>query len=96
MRLTPIEIDGIKKSLKSLDPCAQIFLYGSRTNDQLSGGDIDLVVISETLKFTDKLTLLVELKTQLGDQKIDLTICSADESKKNPFIAHVLSQAIPL
>jgi predicted nucleotidyltransferase len=55
---------------------ARIILFGSRTNDQARGGDIDLLV--ETYQgtdiFTRKLQALSELQIALGDQKIDLLI----------------------
>ncbi len=96
MRLAPQEVEWIKKSVQNIDPSAHVFLYGSRTQDHLSGGDIDLIVISEHLKFSDKLTLLVEIKTHLGDQKIDLTLCSSSQSKTNPFIVQALLTAIQI
>ena len=96
MRLAQQEVAWIKKSVQNIDPSAQIFIYGSRTQDHLSGGDIDLIVISEHLKFSDKLTLLVDLKIHLGDQKIDLTLCSSSQSRTNPFIIQSLRGAIQI
>ncbi len=96
MRLKPKEVEWIKNSIKNFDPSAKIFLYGSQTQDQLRGGDLDLIVLSEHLKFTDKLTLLAELKSKLGDQKIDLTICTTSQSTTLPFISQALNDAVML
>ena len=49
MRLDPDEIEILKESLKDLDKEAKIYLFGSRVNDDLKGGDIDLLVISKKL-----------------------------------------------
>jgi len=96
MRISSEEAGIIKNCILTLDAHAEIYLHGSRVRDDLKGGDIDLIVISENLKLTDKLTLLTELKSQLGDQKIDLTITSAAKSKTDPFVVHTMKQAIHL
>ena len=67
---------------------ARIFLFGSRTNDQTRGGDIDLLV--ETYQcddiFTRKLKALSELQIALGDQKIDLLIKTPGMSAPVPLV----------
>ncbi len=53
---------------------AEVFLFGSRTNDQLKGGDIDLLIRAVILEMTarNKVLFLVELKKHLGERKIDV------------------------
>ena len=57
---------------------ASIWLYGSRTDDTLRGGDIDLMIIpaeNDTIDiFSKKIKYLVKLKDSIGDQKIDLLL----------------------
>jgi len=77
MRLHTEERTIIRKVLHAyFGNQARIILFGSRTNDQARGGDIDLLV--ETYQgtdiFTKKLQALSELQIALGDQKIDLLI----------------------
>jgi predicted nucleotidyltransferase len=96
MRLSSREVTIIKNIIRNLDSDAKIFLYGSRTQDHLAGGDIDLIVVSESLKFGDKISILTELKWQLGDQKFDLTVCSKSQSTTLPFVVEALSTAICL
>lgn len=42
MRLSEKEVLFIKNIIKVKDPQARIFLYGSRIDDNLKGGDIDI------------------------------------------------------
>ena len=51
MRLTDLETEVIKKAIYSLDQHAEIYLFGSRVDERLKGGDIDLLIISKNLRF---------------------------------------------
>jgi predicted nucleotidyltransferase len=84
-RLSELEKNAIVKHCKSIDKKCVIFLYGSRIDLKAKGGDIDLIVISEKLKFRDKLDLLTKIKESIGDQKIDLTILSKSSFLKHDF-----------
>ncbi|WP_373509619.1 nucleotidyltransferase domain-containing protein [Thiocapsa sp.] len=74
MRLSPLEHQLIQDSITAIDPDAEIYLFGSRVDDQARGGDIDLLVLSNRIDFMAKLDLLARLHRRLGDQKIDLMI----------------------
>lgn len=78
MRLTAFEqqafIDVLKPYIK--EP-AELRLFGSRIHDEAKGGDIDLMVIVTFDKTASKLMyhkakILSEMKTIVGEQKIDL------------------------
>jgi hypothetical protein len=71
-------------------------LHGSRTDPKLRGGDIDLVVHSSTLEFSDKISLIAELKEKLGDQKIDLTLISPDQLPTDPFWLSISAHALEI
>ena len=77
--------DEILKIVNAADSNAKVYLYGSRINDDMKGGDIDLLVISEQLKFSDKIDILTRLKKSLGEQKIDLTIKSESQLEGDSF-----------
>ena len=87
MRLSKQEIQSIKEILTRFDSESQIYLYGSRVDDSLKGGDIDLLVLSEKLAWKDRTDILIELKDVLGEQRIDLSIKSSRELAKDPFFS---------
>ena len=75
MRLNQKEINAIKTTANEIFKNPQIFLFGSRTNDNIKGGDIDLYIkLSYKPHFLDKPKFLAKLKRIIGDQKIDLVI----------------------
>ncbi|WP_457569339.1 nucleotidyltransferase domain-containing protein [Desulfurobacterium sp.] len=79
VRLTEKEITEIKKAILSVDPTAKIILFGSRTDLNQKGGDIDILVISSKIDYKARRKIRVNLLKALGDRKIDLLITS------NPF-----------
>lgn len=91
MRLSKKEVLSIKKTIKNRDAQARIFLYGSRINDNLKGGDIDIFIVSEIMNFSDKIDILIELEEKLGERRIDLSIHSSISIKKNSFFNSIKS-----
>ena len=80
MRLNNKEIAAIKEvTRKVFGDNATISLFGSRTDDNKKGGDIDLFIqcnchISREELYQLKIKFLVLLKNIIGDQKIDVLI----------------------
>lgn len=80
MRLKQSEIDAIKRvTTMVFGENANTLLFGSRTNDNIRGGDIDLCIQYKPGNNTDnliarKIEFLVQLKKIIGDQKIDVLI----------------------
>ena len=93
MRLTKSEISAIKNIILTVDPQAEVYLYGSRVDDTKRGGDIDLLVMSRTIDFNKKITISSQLFNALDEQKVDLLIAS-DESE--PFTRVAREKAIKL
>jgi len=78
MRLSELEIESIK-SLAGLHfgTEVEVFLFGSRTNDQKRGGDIDLFIRNsngEQLKTRTKINFITDLILRIGEQKIDVVL----------------------
>ena len=51
MRITSQVRELINKSVSDLDPDADVYLFGSRVNDDARGGDIDILILSDCLDF---------------------------------------------
>ena len=103
MRLSSKEIQAIMQVIaKNLSSCQyQLYLYGSRADDTLKGGDIDLLLLLEQAvdkpiaeRFRYK--ILAELKAQIGDQKIDLSIFSRSQLGQDAFLDMIFDTAKPL
>lgn len=79
MRLTDHEIQIIKNSCFGVFGNGSIYLFGSRVDDTARGGDIDLYIIPDQafpmpILLEKKLEFLVQIKNQIGEQKIDVVI----------------------
>jgi len=77
IRLSKETIELIYKLTKStFGNKSRVWIFGSRANPKLLGGDIDIYIETENLKdiFEKKIKFLITLKDQIGDQKIDLAI----------------------
>ena len=92
MRLSEEErtaiVEGIEDFISD-GTSAELLLFGSRVDESLRGGDIDLAIIiheqtkAEELKKIDY-KILAKLKTHksIGDRKIDLKILTIGDRKK--------------
>jgi len=89
MRLTAFQIQTICESAeKNFGKDAQVWLFGSRVDDEAKGGDIDLYIEPQTQKPTDlitaKLQFLRDLHKKLGEQKIDVVLRRTDSTVDLP------------
>lgn len=89
MRLTSAERATIRAVVHKLDPSAVVYLFGSRVRDASVGGDIDLLIESKSIRFKDKISLLVDIKIQLGEQKIDIVLSNDVDKDPDPFIQSI-------
>jgi len=68
-------------------------LFGSRTDDSKKGGDIDLFITNNNeaaLTLEAKIHFLTELKTKIGDRKIDVVFDNANTRQKKNFYRSVI------
>jgi hypothetical protein len=103
MRLTPEEINGIVTALSIFMASynSELRLYGSRTKDELKGGDIDLLLITEqreaaTNLLMQKHKILAAIKQLIGEQRIDFKIIAKAAIHDDPFVSIILPQSILL
>lgn len=93
MRIDNAERQAIVCAIKALDPKAEIYLFGSRTDPTKRGGDIDILIISDVLTSSDKLVILSTIFEYIEEQKIDLVIVQDDTG---PFARLALKTGIKL
>ena len=79
MRLNDVQRQAIVSAVKScFGPQANVKLFGSRTDDQAKGGDIDLLITTDIHDVNDivraEMRCQVKLQQLLGEQKIDMLI----------------------
>lgn len=78
MRLSEYEQKTIKRTAGQIfGKEAKIYLFGSRVNDNLRGGDIDIYIeVSSGVEnlLEKKIRFLVALDKAIGEQKIDVVI----------------------
>jgi predicted nucleotidyltransferase len=79
MRLSAAEAEVIREEVRGLDPDAEIYLYGSRTDDSARGGDIDLLAVSDKLGFRDVLRMRTAILDRIGWQQLDLVVRRRDQ-----------------
>jgi len=94
MRLTDAEVKVLKSALAEISPKAELFLFGSRVDDDKKGGDIDLLVVDPNLEWQDLRKLRLAFFAQFGEQKLDIIL--DDGSFKDPFHRLIKQQAVPL
>lgn len=94
VRLTQDEIENIKNTIKSFDPEAKIYIFGSRADLTKKGGDIDILVISSKIDSQARRKIKVELFLKLGDRKIDIIV--TDNPQKTEFTKIAYSQGVEI
>ena len=90
MRLNQHQIETLKRlATEIFGPQAKLMLFGSRTDDNRRGGDLDLYVtgIDHPLDqlLDAKLHFLVKAKQALGEQRIDVVFSPAPGQPMQPI-----------
>ena len=83
VRLTEKELRAIKDTAKQIfGKDVRVWIFGSRVNPKLKGGDIDIYVEIPNYErfdiFRSKVKYLVNLENRIGEQKIDLIVAPYD------------------
>jgi len=99
MRLSEFEIESIKRLASQhfgLD--VSVYLFGSRTKNQLRGGDIDLFISNPNESKLDsrtKINFITDLILQIGEQKIDVVLDNP-EKRDTVFFKTIYQTGIQL
>jgi hypothetical protein len=93
MRLTKQEIISIKESFTEVFEEGKIYLFGSRIDDDLKGGDIDLYIRLEySLNVKERLSKKSEFRIELEDKIGDFPISELISNEiislpMNPYVS---------
>ncbi len=97
MRIKKEDSEFIKQTVKTyFGNNAKVYLFGSRTDDNKKGGDIDLYIETDIKErmYELKLKMLAALHKKMGKQKIDIVI---NNFVSNKYIYKVAkNEGIPL
>ena len=95
MRLSPQIVDFFKNEVAKLDSRAEVYLYGSRVDDNKKGGDVDIVIIGDKKYDRKDLSAMYwDFQKTFGAQKLDLLSFARDEESN--FKELILLDAINL
>ena len=94
MRISEIEKTTIVNAILEKDKNAQIFLFGSRTDDFKKGGDIDILVKSDEIGLLEIVKIKSTIFKNIPEQKIDLLVSKSNET--NHFVDFISNQLISL
>jgi len=95
VRLSEKEIETIKTAVKNFDKNAIVFIFGSRANPELKGGDIDILIISDSIDWKVRRKIKVELIKKIGDRKIDLIVANK-KNLEDPFIKLAMEEGVEI
>ncbi|MFA7578476.1 MAG: nucleotidyltransferase domain-containing protein [Candidatus Muiribacteriota bacterium] len=84
LRITENERNIIKNTIKEKINNSEIYLFGSRIDDNKKGGDIDLLVVTdEKVSLETKLEILAKLEINGINRKIDLILKTPETEEQN-------------
>lgn len=92
MRVLKQEINIIKNNILKFDKDAQVYLFGSRVDDNKKGGDIDILIVSDIIKKYDLIKIENIIFKQIDEQKIDFIL--SKKNITNNFIKMILSKNV--
>jgi predicted nucleotidyltransferase len=95
MRIKEHEKNAIIEAVNTADSEAKVWLFGSRTDDNKRGGDIDIAILSEKINNDAMLKIQVRrfICNRIGEQKIDIVTSSGG---KEAFFRLAVAEGIEL
>jgi len=74
MRITEHEKNAIVDAVKNVDPDAEVWLFGSRVDDNKKGGDIDIGILSSKVDVMEEIEIKQKIYDKIGEQRIDMVV----------------------
>ncbi len=102
MRISPTERAAIVSASRAVLPAgSRVMLFGSRTDDDQRGGDIDLLVeppeaVSAQQAVALRTQLAARLYRSMGERRIDIVVAPADEPDDRLIVAEARRHALEL
>lgn len=101
MRLTAQQQATVRTTVaETFGSDAQVRLFGSRTDDNKRGGDIDLLITTNQSDVSTlmraEIALLTKLQMKLGEQKIDVLLDYPSRKERPPIFRVALQTGILL
>jgi uncharacterized protein len=93
MRITEHEKNVIIDAVKSADPNAKVWLFGSRADDNKKGGDIDIGILSLKVDVMEEINIRQKIYDKIGEQKIDLVV---SKNGQEAFFKYTVKKGILL
>lgn len=94
VRLSEDEINNLKASVTAADPEGKLFLFGSRTDCEGRGGDIDLLILSKQITRKSLTAIRWNFFERFGEQKLDIVL--DDGTLAEPFVKTIFRKAVEL
>ena len=100
MRLNDFQREKITEAvINQFGKDTEIFLFGSRVDDNKKGGDIDLLVVA-AVDCTDvelkKIRSVTAIQFAIGDQKIDLVVTRDIKNDQRLVVREALEKGVRL
>ncbi|MGZ5622971.1 MAG: hypothetical protein ACXWE9_02615, partial [Methylobacter sp.] len=96
MRLSLFEVNAIQRNAQDIfGRDVKVYLFGSRTDNNKKGGDIDLYLVPGNMDdlYEKKIKFLSALNRALGEQKIDIVIA---QDQTRPIEKQAIARGIEL
>lgn len=95
MRLSDQERKLLYDKIKSFDPGAKVYLFGSRVHDHKKGGDIDILILTEVKLPMEVITeIRYDFMEKFGEQRMDILNFTFHE--KDTFKELILKDSVEI
>lgn len=101
VRLSQTTLDSINQVFrKHFLHDDELWLFGSRVDEEKKGGDIDLYIETDVadygIAFEKKISFLCDLKQEIGEQKIDVVLSLRSSNIDLPIYRVAKSEGVRL